>query len=407
MNIRALTGFLDPGWPVEPRRIGVLATCLRACRDALQVAGYFVQTLRYATPPPAEMSRPVRAHERAELARQLEAEGFVHGLDYACLGPTLPEDGDGLAAIPEILGATENVFTSALYADLESGITLAAARACANTFLAASILQPDGFANLRFAALANVPPGSPFFPAAYHRGGTPALAIATEAAELAVDALRDVSAPAIARRRLVSMIEAHAAALTRVVQPIASEHEVRFLGIDFSLAPFPEHNRSLGTALEAFGAEAAGAPGSLAAAAFLADSLDQATFRRTGFCGLFLPVLEDEILAARAASGALTVEDLLLFSAVCGTGLDTVPLPGDSDPVALAALLVDLGSLALRLDKPLTARLMPLPGKAAGDEVRFDFPYFAPSRVMAFPSSQTGGLLSGAGILDLRPRSPS
>jgi uncharacterized protein (UPF0210 family) len=407
MNIRALTGFLDPGWPLEPRRIGALAACMRACREALQAGGYPVQTLRYATPPPAEMARPVRALDRSELARLLEAEGFVHGLDYACLGPALPEDADGLAAIPDILGATDNVFTSALYADLESGITLPAARACAQTFLAASTLHPDGFANLRFAALANVPPGSPFFPAAYHRGGSPALAIATEAAELAVDALRDVSSPATARRRLVSMIEAHAAALTRLVQPITTEHEVRFLGLDFSLAPFPEQGRSLGTAIESFGAGAVGLPGSLAAAAFLADALDQASFRRTGFCGLLFPVLEDEILAARAASGELTVKDLLLFSAVCGTGLDTVPLPGDSDPESLTALLIDLGSLALRLNKPLTARLMPLPGKSAGDEVHFDFPYFAPSRVMPFPTTPVTGLLAGAGILDLRPRPPS
>ncbi|HET7011783.1 MAG TPA: DUF711 family protein [Anaerolineales bacterium] len=404
MNIRALTGFLDPGWPLEPRRIGALATCLRACREALQTGGYTVQTLRYATPPPSEMARSVRAHDRPELARQLEAEGFVHGIDYACLGPALPDDADGLAAIPDILGATENVFTSALYADLESGITLAAARACARTFLSASTLHPDGFANLRFAALANVPPGSPFFPAAYHRGGNPAMAIATEGAELAVDALHDVSAPATARRRLLSMIEAHAAALTRLVQPITTEHEVQFLGIDFSLAPFPEHGRSLGTALESFGAEAVGSPGSLAAAAFLADALDQATFRRTGFCGLFLPVLEDEILAARAASGQLTVSDLLLFSSVCGAGLDTIPLPGESDPEVMTALLADLGALALRLNKPLTARLMPLPGKAVGDEVRFDFPYFAPSRVMAFPTTKVSGLLTGAGMLDLRPR---
>ena len=26
MNIRALTGFLDPGWPLESRRIASLAT---------------------------------------------------------------------------------------------------------------------------------------------------------------------------------------------------------------------------------------------------------------------------------------------------------------------------------------------------------------------------------------------
>jgi len=98
---------------------------------------------------------------------------------------------------------------------------------------------------------------------------------------------------------------------------------------------------------------------------------------------LMLPVLEDSVLAGRAAEGILTVKDLLLYSAVCGTGLDTVPLPGDTTAGQIAALLLDLSALALRLNKPLTARLMPIPGKQAGEPTNFDFDYFANSRVMA------------------------
>ena len=89
------------------------------------------------------------------------------------------------------------------------------------------------------------------------------------------------------------------------------------------------------------------------------------------------------MFAQRAAEGTLGVKDLLLYSAVCGTGLDTIPLPGEVSPEQLAAVLLDLCALALRLDKPLTARLMPVPGKKAGDPTSFDFGYFANSRVMA------------------------
>ena len=49
--------------------------------------------------------------------------------------------------------------------------------------------------------------------------------------------------------------------------------------------------------------------------------------------------------------------------------------------------------LASRLNKPLTARLMPLPGLAAGDPVTFDFPYFADSKVMAIAGTGIEGLL--------------
>ena len=95
-----------------------------------------------------------------------------------------------------------------------------------------------------------------------------------------------------------------------------------------------------------------------------------------------LPVLEDATLAARSREGLFTVNDLLLYSAVCGTGLDTVPLPGDVSEEELAGILLDVATLALRLDKPLTARLMPIPGAKAGDLTEFDFPYFANGRVL-------------------------
>lgn len=404
MNVRAVTAFLDPGWPVEPEPIEVAGAAAAAIRTGLEEAGYQVQTLRLATPPPAEGNHPVAVDDRAEYAQRLEAEAFVHGFDYAAVGPALPEEPDGLAVVPDMLAATENVFTSAIFADPETGLSLASARACAEAIVANSTVAEDGFANLRFAALANVPAGSPFFPAAYHRGGPAAFALATESAELAVDALREVPSLTTGRRRLVSMIEAHAAAMARTVEPIALEHELRFLGTDFSLAPFPDHLRSLGTAFETLGVPALGRPGSVAAAGFLADCLDRAQFKRTGFCGLFLPVLEDEILAARAAEGQVTLADLLLYATMCGAGLDTVPLPGDTEPEAIAPLLLDLGALALRHRKPLTARLMPLPGKLAGDPVHFDFPYFADSRVMALEALPLTGHFAGSGMLDLGPR---
>lgn len=404
MNIRALTGFVDPGWPLEARRLADLAACLRAAKARLEEAGYPVQTLRLATPPPAEIGRPVRPADRPELARQLEAECFVNGIDYASLGPALQEEADGWAAVPDILGATENVFTSTIFCDPDAGLSLPAARGCAQAVLDVSRLSADGFANLRFAALANVPAGTPFFPAAYHRGGGMALAAATEAAELAVDALREVSSIGTARRRLIGMIEAHGAALARPLQAVAAEHEARFLGIDFSLAPYPDQSRSIGAAIESFGAGSVGGGGSVAAVAFLADCLDRADFKRAGFSGVLLSVLEDEILAARAAGGQLTLSDLLLYSAMCGTGLDAVPLPGDAGLDGLTGLLLDLGVIALRLRKPLTARLMPIPGKSAGDEVHFDFPYFADSRVLALREFPLAGLLAGSGLLDVAPR---
>src|SRR6266540_2003888 len=186
--------------------------------------------------------------------------------------------------------------------------------------------------------------------------------------------------------------------------PISNSLDCQFGGIDFSLAPFPDDAHSLGNAVETMGVPKIGGHGSLAAAAILTEAIDRANFPHTGFSGFMQPVLEDSILAKRAAEGTLTKKDALLYSAVCGTGLDTVPLSGDTTSGQLVPLLLDLCALALRLDKPLTARLMPIPNKKAGDETNFDFAFFAPSKVMALDSAELNSPFNQKEILQLKKR---
>jgi hypothetical protein len=78
----------------------------------------------------------------------------------------------------------------------------------------------------------------------------------------------------------------------------------------------------------------------------------------------------------------VTVSELLLYSAVCGTGLDTVPLPGDTPADDLAAIVLDVAALACALRKPLSCRLFPVPGKLAGDMTEYDSPYLVNGRVL-------------------------
>jgi len=101
-----------------------------------------------------------------------------------------------------------------------------------------------------------------------------------------------------------------------------------------------------------------------------------------GYSGLMLPVLEDPVLARRASEGRYSVRDLLLYSSVCGTGLDVVPLPGDSRADRLAALIADVVALSTKLRKPLSARLFPVPDKGVGEIAHFDNPYLTDSVVL-------------------------
>ena len=285
----------------------------------------------------------------------------------------------------------------------DSKVYLTAVKACAEVIVKCATIEPNGFANLQFAALANVNAGAPFFPAAYHDSDEPAFAIATESADLAVDAFSNAKTVDEGRRALIAEIEKHGKTITRISNNELSN--TKFRGIDFSFAPFPDDAHSLGNAVEKMGVPKIGLHGSLAAAAILTEAVDRADFPHTGFSGFMQPILEDSVLAQRAAEGTLTIKDVLLYSAVCGTGLDTIPLPGDTAAEQIVPLLLDLCALALRLDKPLTARLMPIPNKKAGDETNFDFAFFAPSRVMALESAELNFPLNSQEVLHINKRS--
>jgi len=372
-------------------------------QQVFQEAGYEVQSTRLATIPFPDLFDRLSPADTIQAAQQFESVAGQHGFTYLSLGPALINQPQSYDLVPELIKATENTFFSAEMANWDSGVSLQAVQACAEIIHRIAPLDPNGFTNLYFAALANVIPGTPFFPASYHQGEQPAFALATEAADLAVQAFKQAKSLNHGVAELIRVLEYHSKNLVSAGEKLEKRFMVQFAGIDFSMAPFPEAALSIGTAMEELGVPAVGNHGSLAAAALLTSALDQADIPRTGFSGLFMPLLEDFTLAKRAAEGYLTVQDLLMYAAVCGTGLDTIPLPGDTSAEHLAPLLLDLATLAMRLDKPLTARLMPIPGKQAGDETGFDFPFFANSRVLALEARSLRGHLAGNDTFRIEP----
>jgi uncharacterized protein len=409
MKIRSITCFFDPRARSTQQTLERMGKLAAAARELYSNAGVEVQTTRLVTTPFPYLYPMDEVEGAVRMARQLEADSAEQGFDYVCIGPALTTVPSSYEMILPILASTKNVFVSAFMTTPNSEISLPAVKSCARIIAEASKIsfdgQPaDGFANLRFGALANVGPWVPFLPGAYHTGERPAFALAMECADAAYSAVRKAKTLAEARQNLIASLEAQATSLAGKANHLAQQFDVDFRGFDFSLAPFPEQWCSLGAALEALGLPALGMSGSLAAAAFMADTLDRGAWLRTGFNGMMMPVLEDSLLAARAAQGTFTVHDLLMYSAVCGTGLDTVPLPGSSQPEQIEALLLDVAALALRLNKPLLARLMPLPGKAAGDPTNFDFAYFAPGKVMALPAAPLTGLLAGNEVISIKAR---
>jgi uncharacterized protein (UPF0210 family) len=154
------------------------------------------------------------------------------------------------------------------------------------------------------------------------------------------------------------------------------------MGVDLSPAPLKDD--SIGAAIENLTTQPIGSSGTLTAAATITSALKDIQVTQTGYSGLMLPILEDSRLAQRWSEGRISIDSLLSYSAVCGTGLDTVPLPGDISAEQLSLIIGDMASLAVKWHKPLSARLFPVKGKNPGDLTELDGQFLVNARIQSF-----------------------
>jgi hypothetical protein len=403
MKIRAITSFFDPLMDTTSA-LKSLANCTSEIIAALEVKGIVVQSRRIATPPFPQWADSRGRENRHETIRSLVGQTRNLGWQYTSIGPALPETINDYRDIPHLLMLDETVFAGGIISTREQ-LYPNATNAAAKVITENAKTSPDGFTNLRFAALANVEPYAPFLPAAYAQTGQgPAIAMAIECADSAVNAFSEIKTITDGMGAFLRQLEDYARSIEDACIGLCAHYAVEFKGFDFSPAPYPQEWCSLGRALELLGVPALGGSGSLAAAALVASTLDKGKWKKTGFNGLMLAVMEDSTLALRAAEKRLTLKDLLLYSAVCGTGLDTIPLPGDATPEQINSVLLDLGALAIRLNKPLTGRLMPIPGKQTGDKTNFEFEFFANSRIMELGTQTIGAPLYDAPMINIPSR---
>ncbi|MSQ26000.1 MAG: DUF711 family protein [Dehalococcoidia bacterium] len=387
MRIRAITYGQRQSLPIRLPPLQRAAAFLATARAAYTKGGYQVQTLRAATQPASDLLRGCDAPAAVAAARDFDAACAGAGIDLCSLGPIIAAGHNGphplIKAIPAMLAATDRIFLTVMAATPRHGINLDALQQAADALVQiARGAKPDGDAR-RYAVTAAIPPHGPFFPSAYHRGAGDAFSIAIEAADLAVDAFTGASSLAHAQQRLLTSVEKEGKALVRIARTLERRHAMRFRGLDISLAPYPAPGIGIAEAIERLTGAPFGTHGTLFAAALITNVLRRADLPTCGFSGLMIPLLEDAVMTQRHAEGRYGLNSLLLYSTVCGAGLDTIPVPGDITAGQAASLYLDMSTLAVVHRKPLTVRLIPMPGKQAGDPVRFDFPYFAPATVAA------------------------
>ncbi|MFX0139161.1 MAG: DUF711 family protein, partial [Candidatus Hodarchaeota archaeon] len=292
-----------------------------------------------------------------------------------------------LNEVPQFIKNNNIFFTSLPVASTKNGINITALKSGAKIIKALS--EPDPFNNLQFCVSANVGPNVPFFPAAYHLTKKPAFSIALEMADEVINVIEESNTLKNAQLNLLAKFNEIYDNLTKIAEKAGRNFDIEFKGIDFSPASYPTIDKSIGNAIEKLGFEYFGVNGTLTGVALIKNSIPINKEKVIGFSGFMQPVLEDFILSKRLSENKFNLDSLLLYSTMCGAGLDVVPLPGDITEKELFYILLDMCTISITLNKPLTARLMPIPGKNAGDSVEFDFEYFAPSKIIDF-RRQTG-----------------
>jgi uncharacterized protein (UPF0210 family) len=359
--IRTITAGinLDPTESFEPL-VGAI-TFLTAARRRFEGAGHVVQSTRIATQPQSSLFETQTRLDSLRALQELDSQAKQAG-QIVSIGPLIEAQGshDGFADwAAELVERTDHLFFSVTIVSPPDSIHRSAIAAAAEAMLAISRVGRNGEANFRFGAAARVPASTPFFPVAYHWGPA-GFAIGLEAAGLVGEAFSGASHPETAAGLLQRHLEQQLAPLQDLAREISAELGWPFHGFD--LSPAPSLEASIAGPIESLIAQPFGSPSTLVACAAITRALDTTQLTKCGYSGLMLPVLEDRILARRACEGRFGIHDLLLYSSVCGTGLDVIPIPGDTGVEDLSRLLLDVAALSAKLRKPLAARLLPMPG---------------------------------------------
>ena len=294
-------------------------------------------------------------------------------------------------SIPRALATTERVCASVNVATTKSGINMDAVRRMGEVIkeTAALTSERDGLGCAKLVVFCNAPEDNPFMAGAFHGPGEgeSTLNVGVSGPGVVKAALESYRGASF--DDLADAIKKTAFKITRmgllVGQEAAKRLQVPFGILDLSLAPTPEVGDSVARILEEMGLESAGTHGTTAALAMLTDMVKKggvmASTHVGGLSGAFIPVSEDEGMVAAVRAGSLSLDKLEAMTCVCSVGLDMVAVPGDTSASTLSAIMADEMAIGMVNNKTTAVRIIPVPGKQAGDWAEF------------------GGLLGGAPIM--------
>ena len=376
---------------IRRRIISLAGNLVEVCNQTGDKYGIPVVNKRIAVSPMAAVGAPFSASQFVELAKTLNNTAKEVNVDFIGGFTALVEKGIAkgdrslIEAIPHALAETERVCSSVNVASTRAGINMDAVFLMGKIIKQAAELSrdKDGIACAKLCVFANIPQDIPFMAGAYLGIGEPDAVINV-----------GVSGPGVVKKAIDRAFEANlnmdlgqiseiikktAYKVTRVGEligrEVAEKLKIAFGVADLSLAPTPNVGDSVGEIFQSLGLLAIGVPGTTAALALLNDAVKKggafASSHVGGLSGAFVPVSEDLNISEAAAAGHLSLEKLEAITSVCSVGLDMVAIPGDTTEDTIAAVIADEMAIGVINKKTTAARLIPVPGKKAGDNAYF------------------------------------
>ncbi len=378
---------------VEEKIAKYAGNFVAVCDEIAVKYGIPVVNKRISVTPAALVGAGFSKEDFIELAKSLDRAAERAGIDilggftaHVEKGMT-PSDLAFIESLPKALAVTNRLCASINVGSSHKGINMDAVAMIGTTVkkLAEETAENGGFGAAKFVVFCNQPGDNPFMAGAIH---------GVEEADVVLNV--GVSGPGVIARSLKKLIKKRGAENLRLDDIAEEIKQITFrvtrcgeligrqvsksLGIEFgvvdlSLAPTPKIGDSVGEILQILGVDDVGAPGSTAIVAMLNDAVKKggifASKAVGGLSGAFIPVMEDAVLADAVGKGALTIEKLEALTCVCSVGLDMVPVPGDVDATTIAAIIADEMAIGMVNNKTTAARLIPVPGKKAGEIVSF------------------------------------
>jgi hypothetical protein len=382
-KVRAITAFVRITPADYEVKVADALKMLRSAKSAYEQRGYTVETIRITTNPFPEIVKGMSQADALAFFQKYDALAQRENFDPN-IGPALLHDNDPVSSVEllkEILCKTKILEASIIVAD-QDGIHWKSVSAAADLVKYVSEHSERSQGNFNFTATAMLAPYGPFFPGSYHIGQGGDFSVGLEGANVVQEVFAN-STLAKAPQQLTEALSKYAVECEGIAKEVAKASGWNYRGLDPTPAPLADV--SIGAAIESLIHAKFGSSGTLTAASIITQAVKAVPVQQIGYSGLMVPILEDARLAQRWSEGTFNVDDVLAYSAVCGTGLDTIPLPGDVTQEQLAAMIGDMASLAWKWKKPLSARLQPVAGKKAGERTEFNDPFLTNAVLQRVP----------------------